>query len=1022
MFYRIAILNSQYIFYSKSLIIFMEEFVKKLSALLDLEHQVELAESQQILSHFNAKELEKRGVCLRKLCIAAQRCGFYGRTVYRLETSKHLQTFSHNATNNKTKIFSSIFSVGDIVSIFTNTISADNSGVITHINPTSVTVAFDQPPFPDQSFDDTNMSLVKVNSDVTHKRMKRALEYLLNNRNGPSQQIISLSFENAPLLAPNTNYFLTNTPFKKAEKNARITNELEIVLCNPLLNATQSQAVVETLSRRDISIIHGPPGTGKTTTVVECIIQSVRRSQKVLACAPSNIAVDNLLTRLAPHCRVVRLGHPARAARELQKYSLDAQVSSSDSFEIISQVRSDIEKAIGLGSRKKHRVNWLEVKELRKELHQRENKVVYEILNASDVVLSTTTSSSFDGPLKALKSDHFHVVFVDECAQAIEPACWIPLLHSAKCVLAGDHLQLPPTIISEEAAKAGLSVTLMERLIATHGTSMVSLLTTQYRMNRHIMQWPSQFLYGDRLVAHESVTTQLLCDIRGVEASVYTETPLLFIDTAGCNMNELDVPDEVSKSNEGEASLVCAYVGLLVRLGISPSDIAVIAPYALQVDLISQKLESVRISSVEVHTVDGFQGREKEAVVISFTRSNDRGEIGFLREIRRTNVAITRAKRHLCVIGDSVTISNQSFIRGLLEYIQLYGEVKSGFDFLQEDMGFAVSSVENTTLTSRHIKCNKIESNQGNGRQDNSIGFVESKEKERVLEEQIRTFSANEKCESLELPIDLTSREHYLVRKLCGELGLCHSSGLEQQIVISKPIKVGIESLVQNCTPLEPVSQPENTHSSLCNSIEANEMESQIDSMLCSDVQSENSLIESNNQQHSPVICEICEKSVPYTNIFTHKAHCQRISNLDKKVESAINNAQSSGQKKKSKKSAKSRAKSQVNSTGTNVKHVKKELDLDDDFAVLETAIRLKEVCNFEKCSESTKLISDYCPYCKLNYCIKHCQFEIHGCTNMVRSDIRESCRTIPKKQRAELEKKYQNALEAKARQRKCKK
>ena len=997
--------------------------MKKLSELVDLEHQVELSESQQTLSQFDAKELEERGVCLRKLCITTQRCGFYGRTVCKLETTKQL----HDVPNNK--VFSSIFSVGDIVSIFTDAIT-DNSGVITHINPTSVTVAFDQPPFAVLSFDNiNNLSMVKVNSDVTYKRLKRALEYLLENRNGPSQYILYVCFEDAPLLAPSTEYFLTNKAIKP-ERNARNTNEFEIILCDPSLNAMQTQAVVETLSRRDISIIHGPPGTGKTSTIVECIIQCVRRSQKVLACAPSNVAVDNLLIRLAPHCRVVRLGHPARTAVELQKYSLDAQVNSSASFDIISEVRGDIEKALGLGCSKKHKVNWLEVKKLKNELHQRENIIVYEVLNACDVVLSTTTSSSFDGPLKALKRNHFDIVFIDECAQAIEPACWIPLLHSPKCVLAGDHLQLPPTIISKEAAKAGLSVTLMERLIELHGTSIVSQLTTQYRMNRHIMQWSSRFLYGSKLVAHESVSARLLCDMPGVEANTYTETPLLFIDTAGCAMTELEAPEEVSKSNVGEANLVSEYVSLLVRLGVSPSEIAVIAPYSLQVDLISQKLEALSISGVEVRTVDGFQGREKEAVVISFTRSNDRGEIGFLSEVRRTNVAITRAKRHLCVVGDSATISNQRFIKGLLEYIQVNGKFKSGFDFLQEDI---VSSV---AILPKQPKRNKSTSNQRKARQENSLSFVESKEKERVLEGKIRTFSADENSESFEFPIDLSSRERYLVHKMCEELGLCHSSeagGAERQIIISKPINEEVASFIQNYTSVESASLSEKSPTISDNSIEApiitqmkdnvcNELESPISSMLSNDVESDKSLIE----QHSLVICEICDKYVPLINIVTHRAHCHRISNLDKKLESAINTAQNSVQKKKVRKSAKSRPKSQISSTGTNVKNARKELDLDDDFAVLEAAIRLKEVCNFKKCNESIKLISDYCPYCKLHYCIKHCLFEIHGCTNMARSDIRtsykESCRTIPKKQRAELEKKYQNALEAKASQRKCKK
>ena len=976
--------------------------MKKLSELLDLEHEVELEESQQILSQFNVKQLENRGICIRKLCITGQRCGFYGRTVYKLENSKHLSTLStQNSANNNKKVFSSIFSVGNIVSIFTSTTPTENSGVVTHINPLSITVAFDQPPFTDQSFDETNVSLVKMNSDVTYKRLKRALDCLLDNKHGPAKHIISVCFENALLLPVNPKYLISNTVAMNKYKPG---DEFEIKIYNPQLNAIQRQTVLDVLSRQDISIIHGPPGTGKTTTVVECIIQCVRRSYKVLACAPSNIAVDNLLTKLAPRCRVVRLGHPARAVFELQKYSLDAQVTSSDSFDIIKQVRGEIEKAIGIGSKKKHKVNWSEVRELKKELHERENKVVYEILNAADIVLSTTTSASFDGPLKVLRKEHFNVVFIDECAQVIEPGCWIPLLHAGKCVLAGDHLQLPPTIISEEAAKGGLNVTLMERLVSMHGTVAVSLLTTQYRMNSHIMHWPSQFLYGGMLIADDSVSQRLLSGLKNVECNVYTDTPLLFIDTAGCEYEESAVPEEVSKSNEGEAGLVFVYVNMLIKFGLSPSEIAVIAPYSLQVELITTKLAAVGIDSVEVHTVDGFQGREKEVVIISFTRSNDRGEIGFLSEVRRTNVAITRAKRHLCVIGDSVTISNQGFIKGLLDYIQRFGEVRSGFDLLHEDVGIVNESADSGTVKSAEVKSNLV--------REGEVSFLESKEKERCLDEKIRKFTDNDNLETFEFA-SLTSRERYLVHKLCEEIGLCHTSkgdGKERNILISKCVN-------EEILPVIDLNLEEN-HTSL--------IDSSADLFPKRDcgtqVRNDRILFETTTRHDSLILCEICRKDIPRMNIVTHQAHCLRYTELNNKLDSAIITAKkATSHKRKSKKPGKCTVnKLHVDS---NIKDAKKQLDLQDDFAVLEAAIKMKEVCNFNKCNESIKLIGEYCLYCKLHFCIKHCQYEVHGCTNMARSDNRisfmESSRTIPKKQRVELEKKYQSKLDEKAKSRK---
>ncbi|KAI6652586.1 DNA-binding protein SMUBP-2-like isoform X1 [Oopsacas minuta] len=979
----------------------MEEFVKKFSELLDLEQQAELAQSQQIIGQFNAKELENKGICIRKLCITGQRCGFYGRTVIKLENSKHLtQICTQNDTENSKKIFSSIFTVGDIVSIFTGTISSENPGVITHINPTSITVAFDQQPFKDNIFDDRNVSLVKVNSDVTHKRLKRALECLLDYIHSPAKHIIYVCFENTDLLPINPKYFLSNIV---DGKKARVIDEFEIVIFNPQLNDVQRQAVVDALSRQDISIIHGPPGTGKTTTVVECILQFVRRSRKVLACAPSNIAVDNLLSKLAPHCRVVRLGHPARAAKELQRYTLDAQVTSSDNFEIIKQVRSEIETALGIGGKKKRKVNWAEVRELRNELHHRENAVVHEILAACDVVLSTTTSASSDGPLKTLDRNHFDVVFIDECAQVIEPGCWIPLLHAGKCVLAGDHLQLPPTIVSEEAAKSGLKITLMERLISLYGNALVSLLSIQYRMNRHIMHWPSRFLYKGKLIPHESVGNQVLSGIRHVEANCYTETPLVFIDTAGCDFHESAVSEDVSKSNEGEANLVSQYVGMLIKFGISQSEIAVIAPYSLQVELITTKLALLEVYNVEVHTVDGFQGREKEAMIISFTRSNDRGEIGFLSEVRRTNVAITRAKRHLCVIGDSITISNQRFIRGLLEYIHINGEVRSGFDFINE--GITDNSVGKAEVII-------TEKNANQERKERPVSFLESKEKERKLSERIRKFAEDDNTENLNLH-DLTSRERYIVHKVCEELGLCHSSkgiGLERKVVIGKFVNE------ENTTLIEPKIPKLINEDSFTDLITIQEP--------CI-VQNDELNIETIEPNDSFVSCEICNKYIPQLNLVTHQVHCLRISQLNQKVDSAIVTVKNAPthSKKKVKKSTNSKAKSHIVS---NVKNLKKELDLKDDFTVLEAAFRLKEVCNFYKCNESTKLLGEYCVYCKLNFCLKHCQYEVHGCSNMARSDCRtshkETCKTLPKKQRAELERKYQSKLHEKSNERKGRK
>lgn len=323
---------------------------------------------------------------------------------------------------------------------------------------------------------------------------------------------------------------------------------------------------------------------------------------------------------------------------------------------------------------------WAENKNLLKEMKERQKSIVKQILTNADVILATLTTASLDGPLKHVEKDHFDVCFIDECSQALEVACWIPIALVKKCVLAGDHNQLPPTIISSKAAKEGLSVTLMERLLKLHGDSIKMMLTTQYRMHEAIMSWPSKQLYENKLVADESVKSHLLSDLPNVENNEETSIPLLLIDTAGCELYELQAEDEESKGNEGEADLVLIHIENLVRAGVRPSDIAVITPYNLQVDLIKTRCFG-KYSKVEIKSVDGFQGREKEAVILSLVRSNDNGEVGFLSEDRRINVAITRAKRHLAVICNSVTVSHSKFLKSFMQYCEENGELRSAFQY-----------------------------------------------------------------------------------------------------------------------------------------------------------------------------------------------------------------------------------------------------------------------------------------------------------------------------------------------------
>lgn len=445
------------------------------------------------------------------------------------------------------------------------------------------------------------------------------------------------------------------------------------------LNAPQQEAVRLALAARHLALIHGPPGTGKTTTVVELIRRAVHRGDRVLACAPSNLAVDNIFEKLlAAGVKAVRLGHPARVLPELRAHTLDLMVAAHPDIRL---ARKLVKEALGLfrqagrytrarpepGARQAARQ---EARSLLADARRLEAQAVEQILDGADVLCATTTGLDSD----LLGTRRFDLAVIDEACQSVEPGCWIPLLRCDRVVLAGDHCQLPPTVVSAEAATAGLGVSIFERLMALYGPRVARRLTLQYRMHQAIMDFSSLEFYDAELEADESVRAHRLCDLPGVASGPLTETPVEFIDTAGAGYDEELEPDGESRLNHQEASLVARRVKMLLDAGLAAGDIAVIAPYAAQVRLLREQLD---VPALEIDSVDGFQGREKEAVVISMVRSNASGEIGFLADTRRMNVALTRARRKLLVIGDSATLSHNAFYSRLLEYFETIGAYRT---------------------------------------------------------------------------------------------------------------------------------------------------------------------------------------------------------------------------------------------------------------------------------------------------------------------------------------------------------
>ena len=451
------------------------------------------------------------------------------------------------------------------------------------------------------------------------------------------------------------------------------------------LNASQYQAVEFAMSADDLAVIHGPPGTGKTTTVVEVIRQAIASGERVLACAPSNTAVDNLLERLVTTgVQAVRLGHPARVLDVVRSQTLDTLVEKHEMRPLIQDLIREAEQLERKANRftrarpvpgKKHQQRQ-EARELRKQARTIERQAVQDVLAEAEVICATV---SFD--FSILEDQSFGLLVIDEACQSVEPACWVPLRFAHRIVLAGDHWQLPPTILSRPAAREGFDISLMQRLVEHYGDEVTRQLSVQYRMHEQIMQFSSQYFYHGNLTADLSVGKRRLTDLAAVSTDKLDGKPVVYVDTAGAGWEEEQEPEGLSRLNPHEGRLVLEQVTTLCAAGVSPHDIAVIAPYAAQVRWLRQHAEH---ELLEIDTVDGFQGREKEVVIICTVRSNNRGEVGFLADARRMNVALTRARRKLIVIGDSGTLAADPFFAELLQWFETIGAYQSVWELMPD--------------------------------------------------------------------------------------------------------------------------------------------------------------------------------------------------------------------------------------------------------------------------------------------------------------------------------------------------
>lgn len=455
-----------------------------------------------------------------------------------------------------------------------------------------------------------------------------------------------------------------------------------------ILNPSQQQALQKIADAEDVAFIHGPPGTGKTTTIVQAIRHTIQEEKQVLVCAPSNAAIDLLVEKLTEQgLYVIRIGHPARVTEQTLSKTLDARIAAHPNYQELRSLRKKMEQLRSMASKYKRNFGYHE-REQRKHLLQEskalkcdadtlEFYIVNDLLQKAQAICCTLVGSSHP----TLRGRKFKTVFIDEAGQALEPACWIPLLRAHRAIFAGDHQQLPPTIKSIEAARQGLAKTLFEKGIQ-HQSQTASMLEVQYRMHQSIMKFSSQYFYADKLIAHESVRSALLRP---------SQSPVEFIDTAGCGYTEKQDPESLSRLNEEEAELLIRLIEILIEeIGTDAwldeqITMGIITPYSAQVDYLHKLAEASAILEpihrlVTINTVDAFQGQERDVIAISFVRSNEKSEVGFLSDIRRTNVAMTRARKKLIMVGDSATLGAHNFYLDLIDYVQKEGFYKSAFE------------------------------------------------------------------------------------------------------------------------------------------------------------------------------------------------------------------------------------------------------------------------------------------------------------------------------------------------------
>jgi ATP-dependent RNA/DNA helicase IGHMBP2 len=638
------------------------EELQHLLSILSIEQEADRLQYKEKVLKSSLAERKRLGVSWYPIVIKESFYGIGERLILEIERPTN-QNIPHQ------------FNTGKVASLFSNyhQEGADNpciSGVIMAGRPNSLKLSLFVDELPDWA-ETGKLGLDLTFDETSYKEMDLAIHRVIKAKNCRTAELreILLGFEEA-----------TFKPLKN-----------KVVIDG--LNDSQNKAVNNILEAQDVAIIHGPPGTGKTTTLIKAIQEVLKNEPQVLVCAPSNTAVDLLTEKLAEAgVNVVRFGNPSRVSENLLSHTLDVMLTEHKDFKQIKELKKRANEFKNMGhkykrnfgreERAQRKAIFDEARKLQVEADKIEDYIVADIIDKAQVLTCRLVGSAN----RYIRDKQYKTVFIDEAAQALEPANWIPITKADRVIFAGDHCQLPPTVKSYDAEKAGLCITLFEKSIQRQKADV--MLEIQYRMNEKIMNFSGQKFYKGLLQAHENVKDIILA--KGDNKLL--NNPLEFIDTAGCGYAEQCEKETSSTYNPEEALLLFKHLSMLIEnmesenIPVNNLKIGIISPYKAQINFMKEKIMHFPLlkdlKNISINTVDGFQGQERDIIYISLVRSNENGEIGFLSDIRRMNVAITRAKKKLVVLGDTGTLAQHSFYSDFLKYAEEIGGYKSAWEII----------------------------------------------------------------------------------------------------------------------------------------------------------------------------------------------------------------------------------------------------------------------------------------------------------------------------------------------------